>query len=64
MARKGLIVRGGVPQHIAKAMLREARDPALCGASARRLRKEGAVKNARQDCGYRLPADYDQRLKR
>ncbi len=60
---EGLVVRARDPQHIAEAMLRVARDAALCQRMGEAAFKKGAIKNTWQDYGDRLLSEYARRLK-
>ena len=59
---EGFIINGRSPEKIADAMLRVARDPALCQRMGEAAHRKGAVKNTWQDYGDRLLAEYTRRL--
>ena len=61
---EGFIVRGRDPQHIAEAMLRVAKDGALCQRMGEAAFKKGAMSNTWQDYGDRLLAEFQRRLGR
>ena len=58
---EGFIIRGRDPDHIAAAMLRLGKDPALCEKMGEAAHLRGAVRNTWQDYGDRLIEAYAAR---
>ena len=60
---EGFIVRGRDPKHIAEAMIKIAKDPAMNQRIGEAAYLKGAQRNTWQDYSDRLLAEYQRRIK-